>query len=166
MPATPRRISVGYILGLTIALAPAALAGACASSGNHAAPPAQTSAACVPDTTALFQFQVDRSAKRLGGPRLPSGSRRFVVRFVVDTTGEVDSTGFRLLDSAHADQLAGGGARYGEVADSASIAAAWVIVRQVRFQPAELHGCKVRELLQSAAPDGPKYRWVAGGGGS
>jgi len=90
---------------------------------------------------AYFEFQVDKPAlQKRGGPapRYPRDLREsgvegeVLVQFVVDQTGRAEMRTFKVLKSSH-DEFT---------------RAARAVLPLMSFSPAELDGCKVRQLVQ------------------
>jgi TonB family protein len=91
-------------------------------------------------TSALFEFQVDRPAKPLGqqpSPRYPEALRavgvegRVMARFEVDTAGVVDTVTFKVVNATH----------------EAFGLAVREVLPQLRYQPAENKGRRVRQVV-------------------
>ena len=88
-----------------------------------------------------FEFQVEKLARPLPdqpGPRYPEGLRNegvegeVLVQFVVDTLGHAEMSTFKVWKSTHPD-----------FTDAVRVA-----LPQIAFAPAEVHGRKVRQLVQ------------------
>jgi protein TonB len=88
-----------------------------------------------------FEFQVERQALPLAGnpapvypPMLRSANveGEVLAQFVVDTTGAVDMTTFRILKSTH----------------DLFTSAVKALLPNLRFSPAEVGGRRVRQLVQ------------------
>lgn len=109
---------------------------------------AQQAAACPTDSRPRFEFQLDHPATLVAGARLPAAGRRYIAQFIVDTLGRPDSGTFRLLDRTRPERLPNGAQRLPAVTDSTSVATVWTVVGALRYTPAELQGCKVRQLVQ------------------
>ncbi|GLC25527.1 TonB family protein [Roseisolibacter agri] len=95
----------------------------------------------VPQQRALFEFQVEKPVRPLRGtvgPQYPPTMRasniegEVLAQFVVDTTGRPEPTSFRVLRYTNLEFV-------GAVRDA---------VLLMRFQPAEVGGRKVRQLVQ------------------
>ena len=108
--------------------------------------PAAGAQACAPPARPAFEFQVERPAAFLGDTtRVPRPARIqindvrahpevLLVQFVVDTLGVPDPRSFKVLRSPSA-----------AAADSARAA-----LRDWRYTPAVLYGCRVPQLVQAS----------------
>jgi len=92
-----------------------------------------------PEPRDFFEFQVDRPVVPItGSPRYPNDLRQrgisgcVLVQFVVDTIGHADMSTFRVLKASHP-----------EFAQAVRVG-----LPTVRFRPAELHGRKVRQVVE------------------
>ena len=90
---------------------------------------------------AYFEYQVDKHVTQVPGgpwPQYPDSLRiakidgQVIASFIVDTTGMADTTTLHILKSTHA----------------LFTAAVQQVLPKLRFTPAELHGVKVRQLVQ------------------
>jgi TonB family protein len=90
---------------------------------------------------AFFEYQVDKPVAQIPGgpwPHYPDSLRiakvegRVVASFIVDTMGVVELTSLHILKST----------------DALFAAAVREVLPKLRFTPAELHGAKVRQLVQ------------------
>jgi protein TonB len=94
-----------------------------------------------PVANAYFEFQVEKPAAPLGGmpsPKYPLALRsagvegQVLVQFVVDTAGQPELSTFKVLRSSH----------------DLFTSAVRDLLPTLRFQPAEIGGRKVRQLVQ------------------
>jgi TonB family protein len=101
---------------------------------------------------AFLEFEIEKPALSIPGnpaPRYPEGLRdegiegEVLVQFVVDTSGRADMRTFRLLGPSRV---------YREF-----VQAVFDNIPKMRFTPAELGGCKVRQLVQ--LPFAFKLNW-------
>ena len=85
-------------------------------------------------TNVYFEFQVEKSAiaRDEATVKLMKGGNRVLLTFVVDTAGVPIATSVRPVYAA----------------DTVGARVARPVVAQLRFKPAELNGCRVRQLVQ------------------
>jgi TonB family protein len=99
---------------------------------------------------AYFEFQVEKPALPKRGnpaPKYPAGLRQsgvegeVLAQFIVSREGRAEMRSFRVLKSAHED----------------FVIAVREVLPRLRFSPAEVHGCPVRQLVQ--LPFAFKLNW-------
>ena len=86
------------------------------------------------ETNVYFEFQVEKPAvvRDQASAKLMKGGKRVLLTFVVDTAGVPVTTSVRPVYPA----------------DTVGARLARPVVAQLRFIPAELKGCRVRQLVQ------------------
>lgn len=138
-PVGPRRRRATLLAAAMIAAT--ALIAACSAEVQQPLT-ADAAARTIPAAaTVYFDFQVEKPVAPIpgtGSPRYPDILRsasvegQVIVQFVVDTTGRIDGTTFKVIESTH-DLF------------TASVRNA---IPSMRFTPAEIGGVKVKQLVQ------------------